>query len=70
MEPRLEYVKASPEAAKAMIHLESVVRRSGIDPHLLELIRIRASPGAPGLDSETWDPTNRYHPLDSSLRSE
>ena len=43
MEPRLEYAKASPEAAKAMIQLESVVRRSGIDPHLLELIKIRAS---------------------------
>ncbi len=43
MEPRLEYAKASPEAAKAMIHLESVVRRSGIDSHLLELIKIRAS---------------------------
>lgn len=44
MQPRLEYAKASPEAAKAMIQLESVVRRSGIDPHLLELIKIRASP--------------------------
>ncbi|MHB8392173.1 MAG: carboxymuconolactone decarboxylase family protein [Acidobacteriaceae bacterium] len=43
MEPRLEYAKASPEAAKAMIQLEFVVRRSGIDSHLLELIRIRAS---------------------------
>jgi AhpD family alkylhydroperoxidase len=43
MQPRLEYAKASPEAAKAMIQLESVVRRSGIDPRLLELIKIRAS---------------------------
>ncbi|HVC90438.1 MAG TPA: carboxymuconolactone decarboxylase family protein [Acidobacteriaceae bacterium] len=43
MQPRLEYAKASPEVAKAMIQLESVVRRSGIDPRLLELIKIRAS---------------------------
>lgn len=43
MEPRLDYSKASPEAAKAMIQMESVVRRSGIDPKLLELIKIRAS---------------------------
>ncbi|MDR5728282.1 MAG: carboxymuconolactone decarboxylase family protein [Terriglobia bacterium] len=43
MQPRLEYAKASPEVAKAMIQLESVVRRSGVDPRLLELIKIRAS---------------------------
>jgi AhpD family alkylhydroperoxidase len=43
MEARLDYTKASPEAAKAMIRMESVVRRSGIDPKLLELIKIRAS---------------------------
>jgi AhpD family alkylhydroperoxidase len=43
MEPRLDYSKASPEAAKAMMQLESAVRRSGIDAKLLELIKIRAS---------------------------
>lgn len=43
MESRLDYTKASPEAAKAMIQLESFVRRSGIDAKLLELIKIRAS---------------------------
>ena len=43
MEPRLDYSKASPEAAKAMAQMESVVRRSGIDSKLLELIKIRAS---------------------------
>jgi AhpD family alkylhydroperoxidase len=43
MEARLDYAKASPEAAKAMLQLESVVRRSGIDAKLLELIKIRAS---------------------------
>ncbi|MES2223286.1 MAG: carboxymuconolactone decarboxylase family protein [Acidobacteriota bacterium] len=43
MEARLDYAKASPEAFKAMVQMEGVVRRSGIDPHLLELIKIRAS---------------------------
>jgi AhpD family alkylhydroperoxidase len=43
MEARLDYTKASPEAFKAMLQLEGVVRRSGIDPKLLELIKIRAS---------------------------
>ncbi|MHB1672738.1 MAG: carboxymuconolactone decarboxylase family protein [Acidobacteriaceae bacterium] len=43
MDARLDYTKASPEAFKAMVQLEGVVRRSGIDPKLLELIKIRAS---------------------------
>ena len=43
MEARLDYTKASPEAYKAMVQMEGVVRRSGIDPKLLELIKIRAS---------------------------
>jgi AhpD family alkylhydroperoxidase len=43
MEARLEYTKASPEAFKAMVQMEDVVPRSGIDPKLLELGKIRAS---------------------------
>ena len=43
MEARIDYTKASPEAYKAMVQLEGVVRRSGIDLKLLELIKIRAS---------------------------
>jgi AhpD family alkylhydroperoxidase len=43
MEARLDYTKASPEALKAMLQLEAVVRRGGLDPKLLELIKIRAS---------------------------
>ena len=43
MEARLDYMKASPEAYKAMVQMEGVVRRSGIDLKLLELIKIRAS---------------------------
>ena len=43
MDARLDYTKASPEAYKAMVQMEGVVRRSGIDPKLLELMKIRAS---------------------------
>jgi AhpD family alkylhydroperoxidase len=43
MEARLDYTKASPEAFKAMLQMEGVVRRGGLDPKLLELIKIRAS---------------------------
>ena len=43
MQPRLDYMKASPEAYQAMARIEAVVRHSGIDPKLLELIKIRAS---------------------------
>ncbi len=43
MEPRLDYTKASPEAYKAMAQLEAVVRHSGLDAKLLELVKIRAS---------------------------
>lgn len=43
MEPRADITKASPDAYKAMAQLEGVVRRSGIDRKLLELIKIRAS---------------------------
>ncbi len=58
MEARLDYSKASPEAFKAMVQMEGVVRRSGIDPQLLELIKIRASQlngGAYCLDMHTKD---------------
>src|SRR5690349_21381075 len=43
MEPRLEYAKVAPGAAKAMQQLEAYARHSGLEPSLLELIKIRAS---------------------------
>jgi AhpD family alkylhydroperoxidase len=43
MQPRLDFYKASPEAAKAMIALEGAVMRSGLEPSLLELVKLRAS---------------------------
>ncbi|EEF58744.1 carboxymuconolactone decarboxylase family protein [Pedosphaera parvula] len=43
MKPRLDYTKASPGAYKAMAGLEHYVRHSGLEPSLLELIKLRAS---------------------------
>ena len=43
MEPRLDYQKASPNAVKAMIGLDAAVHRSGLEPGLIELVKMRAS---------------------------
>lgn len=43
MEPRIDYGKAAPDAAAAMLALETSVRRSGLDAALLELVKTRAS---------------------------
>lgn len=43
MQRRLNYVKASPAAYQAMLALQSVVDKSGLEKPLLELIKIRAS---------------------------
>ncbi|HEX3438557.1 MAG TPA: carboxymuconolactone decarboxylase family protein [Pseudacidobacterium sp.] len=43
MEQRLDYPKAFPEAYQGMLHLEAIIRRSGLDPALYELVKIRAS---------------------------
>ncbi|MFT4114913.1 carboxymuconolactone decarboxylase family protein [Silvibacterium sp.] len=40
---RLDYAKASPEAVQAMYGLERVIRNSGLDTTLLELVKTRAS---------------------------
>jgi len=41
--PRIEHWKASPDAMKAMLALETAVRGLGIDQGLLELIKLRVS---------------------------
>ncbi|WP_446745296.1 carboxymuconolactone decarboxylase family protein [Silvibacterium acidisoli] len=41
--PRLDYTKASPEAVQAMYGLERVIRNSGLDPKIIELVKTRAS---------------------------
>ena len=43
MSARLDYRTANPEAARAMLGLEQYVRKSGLEPALLELVRLRAS---------------------------
>ena len=43
MQSRIEYDKVAPDGVKAMWGLESYVRRCGLDPALLELVKLRAS---------------------------
>lgn len=43
MQPRLDPQKASPAAYHAMYALESFVRKSNLEPSLLELVKMRAS---------------------------
>ena len=42
-QPRLDYQQVSPEPIKAMQRLEHAVRSSGLEPGLLDLIKVRAS---------------------------
>lgn len=43
MTTRLNYVKAAPEAYRAMSQLEHYVRNCGLEASLIELVKIRAS---------------------------
>jgi AhpD family alkylhydroperoxidase len=43
MERHLDYQKVAPGAFKAMLGVEGYVRGSGLDPVLLELVKIRVS---------------------------
>lgn len=43
MSARLNYAQEFPEGAHAMIHLEHVIRESGLESPLLELVKTRAS---------------------------
>jgi AhpD family alkylhydroperoxidase len=43
MEPRIQYTKYAPEAARAMYALERHLRTSGLGEGLLELVKMRAS---------------------------
>jgi len=43
MEPRIEYGRVAPGAAQAMRALETYVKQCGLEPPLLELVRVRAS---------------------------
>ncbi len=43
MESRIEYPELAPQGYHAMIGLQNYVRSSGIEPSLLELIKLRSS---------------------------
>jgi AhpD family alkylhydroperoxidase len=43
MSPRLNFYTASPEAMKALIALENAVSKLGLEPSLLDLVKLRAS---------------------------
>ncbi len=43
MEQRLSYSKTAPEGTEILRSLETYVRNSGLEPPLLELVRLRAS---------------------------
>ena len=43
MKPRIEYAKVAPGVSEAMSGLERYVRHCGLEPALLELVKLRAS---------------------------
>ncbi|SFI32607.1 alkylhydroperoxidase AhpD family core domain-containing protein [Collimonas sp. OK307] len=43
MENRIDFYKASPDALKAMIALEGAIAKMGLEPSLLDLVKLRAS---------------------------
>lgn len=43
MNPRIDYEKASPKGLAAMLGMEHHVHASGLDPTLIELVKLRAS---------------------------
>ncbi|HET7757825.1 MAG TPA: carboxymuconolactone decarboxylase family protein [Steroidobacteraceae bacterium] len=43
MTPRINHLSAQPQAYQALLALQSYVNHSGLEPRLLELIKLRAS---------------------------
>ena len=43
MQARIDYMKAAPDAAKAMYGLEKYLRSCGLEASLMELVKMRAS---------------------------
>ncbi|MGH7136407.1 MAG: carboxymuconolactone decarboxylase family protein [Pirellulales bacterium] len=43
MQPRIEYDKIAPNGVQAMWGLESYARHCGLEPNLLDLVKLRAS---------------------------
>jgi len=42
-QPRMDFIKIAPEAFQVLKGVERYVRESGLDPALLELVKVRAS---------------------------
>ena len=43
MKPRLSYPKTSPEGVEILGKLEAYIKQSGLEPELVELVKLRAS---------------------------
>jgi len=43
MQPRLDFLKVSPDTLKAMLGLETCIARGSIERPLIELVKMRAS---------------------------
>lgn len=43
MEPRIDFNKSSPDAFNAMLALEAAIGKLGLEPSLIELVKLRAS---------------------------
>jgi AhpD family alkylhydroperoxidase len=43
MEQRIDFYRASPEAIRALTALETAIAKLGLDPALLDLVKLRAS---------------------------
>ena len=43
MKTRIEWMKAAPQVGQALFGLQKVVNESGLEPALLELVKMRAS---------------------------
>jgi AhpD family alkylhydroperoxidase len=43
MQPRLDFQKVAPQGYRAMAGLEAYIRNSGLEPGLLDLVKLRAS---------------------------
>lgn len=43
MQQRFDYKRSAPDVYGAMAHLQAAVNKSGLEPALLELVKLRAS---------------------------
>ena len=43
MKPRMNYYQAAPDTIKALVGVEDVIKASGLEQSLIELVKTRAS---------------------------